>query len=134
MARYVATKEGWDGRRLIQPGEVFVFEGKRGSWMVPCDEHGKPLKGEDVPAAERPVRAGASQSKGKTRNDLREECKNLGIKFPATAGAQELAELLVKHNEKSSGGSLSEGMAGEDPGSGDGSTKGVGGTGDQEVL
>lgn len=97
--RYIATKEGFDGRKIIKPGEIFFFSGKRGTWMVPCDEKGNPLQGEALPPPERPVRAGASQPKGKTRGELREECTRLGIKYSATLGAQDLAALIVKHNE-----------------------------------
>lgn len=133
MALYKATKEGWDGRQIRTPGEVFSFDGKKGSWMVECDSHGNPLKGEAIPPPQREIRAGAKQPRGHTRDDLRAELKKLGIKFPATAGAVALAELLKNHHE---GAATPVPVSSEDT---DGGAPGVGsetpkGTGDQDVI
>lgn len=96
MPLYKATKDGWDGRKVIKAGTIFKFEGPKGLWMVEVDSSGK-VKGEEV--EQRPVRAGASAPKGQNREQIREQLRQLGIKFPGTAGAVELAELLRKHNE-----------------------------------
>lgn len=122
MARYKATKEGWDGRRIIQKGEIFNFDGPRGSWMVPVDGAGQPVAGEKIPAEPRQVRAGTKQTTGYTRDQLRVRCRELGIQFPATAGAPALAELIQKHEEAQSAPKPE--VAPEGPG----------GTGNLEVL
>ncbi|OHD24866.1 MAG: hypothetical protein A2Y38_16155 [Spirochaetes bacterium GWB1_59_5] len=138
MARYKATKDGWDGRRIIKKGQVFNFDGVRGSWMVPCDSAGNPLEGEDVP--QRPLRAGAKMSTGHTREALRAKCKDLGIVYKAIMGAHDLAELIRKHEEVAAlkaHESAAVGKSSENP---DGGTPGVGlegagqGTGDQDVI
>lgn len=136
--RVKATKEGWDGRQIRKPGEIFDFDGPKGLWMVEVDASGNPAKGEKVPSPERPVRAGASQTKGKSRDDLRKECKALGIKFPATAGAAELGVLIQKHHEAAEGGASASGPNASDTAEGgapdvepDGNKEG---TGNQEVL
>jgi hypothetical protein len=97
-----ATKEGWDGRQIRQVGEIFRFEGKRGSWMVPCDQKGNPIAGETLPDAPRDVRQGTAKNSGQGRDDLRAECKRLGIQFKATHGAVHLAELIRLHQDGSS--------------------------------
>jgi hypothetical protein len=84
--RYRAIKEGWDGRQIRKPGEEFSFSGPRGSWMVPVDE-----APESPP---RPVRLGSKVNGGGTRDELREQLRSAGIKFHATASAEELAILL----------------------------------------
>jgi hypothetical protein len=99
MARYLATKEGWDGKRIIKPKEIFNFSGTRGSWMVPCDEAGTPLKGEALPPASRPVRAGTKSTVGLTRDALRARCRELGIPFGATLSGVALADLIRQHEE-----------------------------------
>lgn len=33
-----ATKRGFDGVKLREPGDTFEFEGKPGSWMEPVKE------------------------------------------------------------------------------------------------
>lgn len=125
-----ATKEGWDGRQIRKAGEVFPFDGERGSWMVPCDEAGNPLKGEALPPPEREVRAGAKKPTGSTRNDLRAECQRLGIPFKATMGAIDLAELIKKHNE----GAAAKAPV-SSPENPDGGAPGFAtGTGDQDVI
>lgn len=135
---YKATKEGFDGKQVRKPGEVFRFSGKRGSWMVPCDENGKVA--ETVPA-QRETRLGAKGSKSLTREELREECRKLGIPFKATLSAVDLAELIQKH-EAGEAGSPEE-PDGPSPENPDGGAPGVGsatgdetggGTGNQEVL
>lgn len=125
MPHYKAIKEGWDGRQIRKVGEVFPFDGKKGSWMIECDRNGNPVKGEAAPPPERPIRAGASQKTSKTRDALREECRKLGISFGATMGAQQLAELIQNHeNEKEKASALAKAEAGKTPA----------GTGDQDVL
>ena len=131
---YKATKEGFDGKQILKPGDVFPFAGECGSWMVPCDEQGSV----NVPVVqERPTRLGTKVSSNLSRADLREECKKHGIAFKATAGAVELAELLQKHQEEQSGKAMpahtGKSVSTENP---DGGAPGVGtgGTGDQEVL
>lgn len=96
MPLYKATKDGWDGRKIIKAGTIFKFEGLKGLWMVEVDSSGKVI-GEELP--QRPVRAGASAPTGRTREQLREQLRKLGIKFHGTAGALELAEMLRKYNE-----------------------------------
>lgn len=38
MKTYRATRRGFIGRRLIEPGQTFEFDGKPGSWMEPVKE------------------------------------------------------------------------------------------------
>lgn len=99
MAFYKAIKEGWDGRKIIKQGEVFKFDGPKGSWMVECDTAGNVKEGEKYSGPARDVRAGASQPKAATRAELREQLKAAGVKFPATMGAVDLANLLREHQE-----------------------------------
>lgn len=99
MPLYMAIKDGWDGRQIRKPGEVFSFKGKQGEWMLRCDDQGQPI--EDTPPVQRPVRAGTRKPTGSTRNDLREECQRLGIQFRPSMGAADLAELIEKHREES---------------------------------
>lgn len=40
MAKYKAIARGYDGKRIIEVGEVFEFAGKRGKWMVPLEGEG----------------------------------------------------------------------------------------------
>lgn len=140
MARYLATKEGWDGRRIVKEGTVFNFDGPKGSWMVPCDDKGNPLKADAI-VEQRPVRAGSKTSNGVggTRESLRARCKELGIKFAATLGAQDLAELIQKHEagiaQKNETRTSSENPDGGAPGVGEGATQETpAGTGNLEVL
>jgi hypothetical protein len=139
MARYKATKEGWDGRRIIKPGEIFNFDGPRGSWMVPCDGAGNPLEGEALPPEQRPFRAGAKMPANLSREALREKCKALGIQFKATLGGPALAELIRKHEEEAETQLMKESGAGKSSENPDGGAPGVGtegqqGTGNLEVL
>lgn len=98
MPRYKATKDGWDGRRIVKRGEIFNFDGPRGSWMVPVDGAGNVIGG--VPD-QRPLRAGAKMPTSHGREALREKCRELGINFKATMGAEGLAELIRQHAEGS---------------------------------
>jgi len=98
MALFKAIKEGWDGRQLRKPGEVFDFAGKKGSWMIPCDENGKLGEGWQEPEEARPVRAGSSTPSGHTREALREQCRALGIQFKAMWGVVDLATAIYAHN------------------------------------
>lgn len=139
--RYLATKEGWDGRRIVKKGEIFNFDGARGSWMVPCDGAGKPLEGEALPAEQRPLRAGAKMPASLGRDALREKCKALGISFKATLGAPGLAELIQKHEEAAESAEKIRVAAGKPEENPDGGAPGVvkqedppGGTGNLEVL
>ena len=100
MARYKAIKEGWDGRKIIKEGEIFSFDGPKGSWMVEVDGAGNVKEGEKYAGPAREVRAGTTAAKGATREDLRKQLTAAGVKFKATLGAVELAELLRKHQEK----------------------------------
>lgn len=134
---YKATKEGYDGKVIRKPGEVFAFGGKRGSWMVPCDENGKVT---ETVVKQRDTRLGTSSSKNLTREDLREECRKLGIPFKATFGAADLAALIQQHEAGKTTGPEEEAGSPENPdggapgvGSGTGG-KDAGGTGNQEVL
>lgn len=134
---YKAIREGFDGRQIRKPGEVFPFAGRRGSWMVPCSEDGKVR---ETVAAQRETRLGTNQAKTLSREELREECRKLGIAFKATQGAIDLAELIQKH-EASKAGTVAEEekpASSENP---DGGSPGVGtgegagsGTGNLEVL
>lgn len=130
--RVKAIKEGFDGRQIRKEGEIFNFEGAKGSWMVEVDGHGNPVKGEKAPAAERPVRLGTKVGggSGKTRDELREVCRKLEIKFPATAGAQVLADLIQKHQEAKEMGE-GEKTSSDAPEGGD---PGESGTGNQSVI
>ena len=99
MPFYKAIKRGWDGRRIRKEGTVFWFDGPKGSWMAECDPAGNIKAGEKDLVPQRDVRAGASKSTGKSRNELRDQLRELKISFPATAGAVQLAELLRQHQE-----------------------------------
>ncbi|BCS54777.1 hypothetical protein [Geobacter sp. SVR] len=131
MPLYKAIKEGWDGRKIIKPGTIFPFDGPKGSWMVECDSSGKVKAGEKDLIPDRPVRAGASQPKGLTRDDLRKQLKDAGVKFPATAGAPALAELLRTHQEKVAEADFEKQSAGKSSENPDGGAPGVG---NQDVI
>lgn len=137
MKYYKAIKEGWDGSQIRKPGEVFPFEGKKGSWMAECDAAGNLKEGEKAPVPPRDVRHGASASKTLSREELRAQCTAKGIKFKATLGAADLAKLLKDHDEQEAFKKQSEGKSSENP---DGGAPGVNtqsvtnGTGDQDVL
>lgn len=134
---YKATREGYDGKVVRKPGEVFLFAGRRGSWMVPCDEHGNVA--ESV-MEQRPTRLGTKQGGSLTRDDYREECRKLGIPFKATMGAADLAALIQEH-EASKAGRVADGSS-SSPENPDGGAPGVGtsqdaapdGTGNQDVI
>jgi hypothetical protein len=49
MPKYKALKKGYDGVKLREPGEVFEFDGKPGSWMQALDGQAAP-----APAVEKP--------------------------------------------------------------------------------
>jgi hypothetical protein len=134
MPRYKATKDGWDGRRIVKKGEIFNFDGVRGSWMVPCDGAGNPLEGEKLPPEQRQVRAGAKMTTGQGRDALRDKCRALGIEFKATMGAPALAELLQKHAEEKDAKEMEEAGKGKSSENPDGGAPGMGGTGNLEVL
>jgi len=129
MPFYKAIKKGWDGRRIRKQGEVFPFDGPKGSWMAECDQAGNIKAGEPTIVPQRNVRAGASKSAGKSRNELRDQLRELKISFPATAGAVQLAELLRQHQE---GGPVEP----KAPAEGETSTpeSGTKGTGDTDVI
>lgn len=60
MAKYKAIKRGYDGVKLREPGEVFEFSGKAGSWMEPLDKSAAPAKkGEPKEKGGKAVASGA---------------------------------------------------------------------------
>lgn len=133
---YKATREGFDGKQIRKPGDVFPFDGPRGSWMVPCNEGGKTT---ETVEKQRETRHGSNQPKNHSREELREECRKRGINFKATLGAADLARLIQEHDAKGEpaapGGDGNEG-GDQDPGAGEGSL-GAGegaGTGNQDVI
>lgn len=125
MARfYKATKEGFDGKEIRKRGDVFLFPGQRGSWMIPCDEHGNVT---ETVVEERQGRLGTKVSSALSRDDLREECRKRGITFKATMGASDLAVLLQEHDSRTEGPSAPAVSGGE-------GAAPAGGSGDQDVL
>lgn len=90
---YKAAKEGWDGRKIRVPGEIFAFAGKKGSWMIPCDEEGNLLEGAAMPENPRDVRP-VPTTGGAVRSELKEQLNAAGIPFPRNATDEKLAELL----------------------------------------
>lgn len=41
---YIATAKGFDGMATREIGEIFYFEGPKGSWMEEVDSEGKIIK------------------------------------------------------------------------------------------
>lgn len=51
--RYKATARGYCGVKIREPGEVFDFDGKPGSWMVPLKD-AKAAEAKQEPKASEP--------------------------------------------------------------------------------
>jgi len=83
MARCIATHRGWDGKRIIEPGETFDFDGPKGSWFDVVDE-------EEAGAGSK----GGGEGGGLDRDQIKAALDALKVTYNARAGTEALQKLL----------------------------------------
>jgi len=96
MARYLAKERGFAGA-LREPGDVFEFDGPKGSWMKDLDN---PEEDEDDAGDGKEKGKGAGGGDQLDREQIKTNLTMLGVEFNSRAGTEALQKLLETHLAK----------------------------------